>query len=230
VSTKAAAISIVIPTLNEAAIIESAVTRLLQCGHRDIVVADAQSTDGTATMAAAAGARVVSVPTPGRGHQLAAGVNATRAPLIVLLHADTRLPDGAGDAIANTLAEPSIAGGAFRLRFDAPGWKLAACAWCSRFETPLTTFGDQAFFTRRDTLAAVGGVPAHLPLFEDMELRRRLKTAGRFVKLPLSVTTSARGLLRRGVVRAQVENAALITAHRCGVSVERLAAYYRRRS
>jgi len=98
-------------------------------------------------------------------------------------------------------------------------------SWATRFETAFTTFGDQAFFFRRPVFEAIGGVP-EWPFMEDVELRLRLRRAGRFVKLPQAVTTSARRFQMRGRLRGQLRNAVILTAFRLGVSPFRLARYY----
>ena len=77
----------------------------------------------------------------------------------------------------------------------------------------------------RHALAAVGGVPDWL-LLEDVELRRRLRLAGRFVKLESAVTTSARRFAARGPVRCQLRNLAVMAGYWCGVRIERLSAFY----
>jgi hypothetical protein len=41
------------------------------------------------------------------------------------------------------------------LRFNSPRPPLRALGWFSRFDSPLTTFGDQAFFARRMSLRAL---------------------------------------------------------------------------
>ena len=55
----------------------------------DVVVVDNASSDGTATVAAAHGARVVYEPVPGKGEAMRAGVAAaTGSDIIVFLDAD----------------------------------------------------------------------------------------------------------------------------------------------
>ncbi|WP_295578519.1 hypothetical protein [uncultured Lamprocystis sp.] len=46
-----------------------------------------------------------------------------------------------------------------RIAVDQRHWLLGAYAWGWRFESRLTTFGDQAMTIRRDLFAAVGGFP-----------------------------------------------------------------------
>ena len=84
--TRAAAI---IPAWNEAATIGAVVFAALDARTvGDVVVVDNASTDATARMAAAHGARVVREATPGKGEALRTGVAATDAEIVVFLDAD----------------------------------------------------------------------------------------------------------------------------------------------
>jgi rSAM/selenodomain-associated transferase 2 len=218
-------VSVVVPVLNEAAGIAAFLTALQTHDVAEIIVADGGSTDGTGSrVEQVPGVRRINAP-PGRGTQMHAGAHAAGGDIVLLLHADTQLPASAIDAIRDAMADPDVVGGCFRLAFDRPDRLLALSAWVSRFDTPLTTFGDQAFFLRRDTLSAIGGVPSQ-PLFEDVALRLRAKRAGRFVKLPLAVTTSARRFGRTGALRQQIGNALLLGGYFIGLPVTWLARRY----
>jgi glycosyltransferase involved in cell wall biosynthesis len=80
----------VIPARNESATIGAVVYAALDARLVDsVVVVDNASTDGTATVAAAHGARVVSEPVPGKGEALRAGVAAAGgADVLVFLDGD----------------------------------------------------------------------------------------------------------------------------------------------
>lgn len=82
----------VVPALNEALSIEKVVSGLLRQTHvplAEIIVVDNRSTDDTAVLARAAGARVVSEPRRGYGQACWAGVLAAEdADVIVLLDGD----------------------------------------------------------------------------------------------------------------------------------------------
>ncbi len=90
-------VSVVIPCLNEAANIEEcvrrSVTALGEAGLAgEVIVADNDSEDGSAELAAAAGARVVHEPRRGYGSAYLAGFAAARGEYIVMLDADMTYP------------------------------------------------------------------------------------------------------------------------------------------
>ena len=219
-------IAVLMPVLNEAARIGRRLDELSALGLTEIVVCDGGSTDATAEVAAARSGVQVICQRGGRGAQLQAAFRKAAAPVVLMLHADTQLPDDAVALVRTALANPDVAGGCFRLRFDRDGAALALYGWLTRFETTFTSFGDQAFFARRAAVDAGGGIP-DWPLFEDVELRRRLCRQGRFVKLAAEVTTSARRFERQGVIRNQMLNALFVAGFWLGCSPQWLAARYR---
>jgi glycosyltransferase involved in cell wall biosynthesis len=90
-------VSVVIPCLNEAENIEQCVRRsqaaLDEAGIAgEVIVADNDSRDGSAELAAAAGARVVHEPRRGYGSAYLAGFAAARGEFIVMLDADMTYP------------------------------------------------------------------------------------------------------------------------------------------
>jgi hypothetical protein len=172
------------------------------------------------------GWRLVRAPR-GRGTQCNGGARAATGELLMFLHDDTDLPRNAGSVLEAAFRDPGIGMACFRLAFDRRHWLLDAYAWGSRFESRLTTFGDQAMTIRRDLFDAVGGFP-DWPLFEDVELARRVRRCSRVAKLPSTVTTSASRFLANGPVRQQLANGLLLARFLLGAPPERLAAIYER--
>lgn len=219
-------ISVIVPTFNEATHIGATIAQIRAGGFDECIVVDGGSTDGTADIVRMQSfARLIETPR-GRGLQLNAGAAAASGDILLFLHADTVLPNGAAGDIAQLLDDPAVAGGCFRMKFDRPHPLLALYAWFTRFDSAFTTFGDQAFFMRREAYAAAGGFP-QWPFLEDVEMRRRLRRHGRFVKLSGAVTTSARRYASEGFARRQLLNAAILLLHRCGMTAEWLAPLYR---
>jgi rSAM/selenodomain-associated transferase 2 len=227
-------IAVVIPALDEAGRIQSAI-RSARAPGVDVLVVDGGSRDGTPEVAREAGARVVASP-PGRARQLAAGVRASTAEGLVFLHADSRLPPGFADGIRRALADPTVAGGAFGFRFEREpgagaatrlGLRIVEAGVALRVALLGLPYGDQALVARRSSLERAGGVP-EVPFLEDLDLVAALRRTGRFVALPGRVATSPRRYLARGVTRTWLRNAAALAGWRLGLDRARLAAWYRR--
>jgi rSAM/selenodomain-associated transferase 2 len=156
-----------------------------------------------------------------------AGARAATGDVLCFLHADTRLPDGAGTAIAGALADPAVVAGRFDVRFDSPRWPFRMIAGLMNRRSRLTRIstGDQGLFVRRAAFDAVGGFP-DIPLMEDIEITRRLRRAGRIACLSERVTTSARKWERDGVARTIVLMWTLRLLHFAGVAPARLHRWY----
>ncbi len=82
-------VAAVIPARNEATTVGTVVAAALRAGSvSDVVVVDNASTDATAAVASAAGARVVACHEKGKGQAMAVGVAAVDADVVVFLDAD----------------------------------------------------------------------------------------------------------------------------------------------
>ena len=221
-------LSIVIPVLDEAENLERLLPELAAlCPGAEVVVADGGSSDETAAVVAASRTTRYVVSERGRARQMNAGACAARGDVLLFLHADTRLPIGAADAIARALADGAVAGGRFDVSFANPrrAFRIVAAFmnWRSRL-TGIAT-GDQAIFVRRTVFDALGGY-ADIPLMEDVGFCARLKRRGRIRCLSLRVITSARKWEREGLVRTIVLMWALRLAYFARVDPTQLHRWY----
>jgi hypothetical protein len=159
-----------------------------------------------------------------------AGWRAARGETVLFLHADTRLGAGWQGALEAALADPAVAGGAFRLRFEEPGLALRVLEWGARARARLggLPYGDQALFVRRRLLDAAGGI-APVPIFEDLDLVRTIQRNGRLALLPVDALTSARRYQRNGALRQWLRNQAALAGYLLRLPRESVAAWYRRR-
>jgi len=218
-------IGIVIPVLNEAAILPQALERLAHvAADCQIVVADGGSSDGSAAIARRR-FPTLELGRPGRGTQMNAGAAALDADVLVFLHADSALPADFAACIRGALRSPRVAGGCFRLRFDVNRPWLRFYAWCTRFSHRFFHFGDQAFFVRRRVFEEMGGYREWV-FMEDVEFLKRLRRRAGFTVLDAEVTTSARRFVSQGAVRQQLRNIVIVTLFELGVPAARLAALY----
>jgi rSAM/selenodomain-associated transferase 2 len=222
-------ISVIIPALDE----EKCIGRCLTAVRRElpgaeIVVVDGGSSDGTARVSMSHGARVISGPR-GRGSQCRAGSEAAIGEWMIFLHADARLEPGCGDALNRAIDDPTFEAGTFRLDYQRPEWLYRITSWTSRFDSALTSYGDQGIVVHRELYQRVGGMPS-IPLFEDVQVLDRLRRRTRIRKLTGTIVPSIRRYQANGLIKQLAFNMFLLLLYRIGVSPVRLASWYRAES
>ena len=222
------AISIIIPTLNEAASIATTMKSAQACTGVEIIVADGRSSDGTGEMAKGLGARLLTI-TGGRAKQVNAGAKAASSEVLLFLHGDTRLPGGFDKHVMNLLTMPGTAAGAFTLGIDGPEIGLRIIEKLANFRSRVfqMPYGDQAIFLRASLFRSIGGFP-EIPIMEDFVFMQRVKKEGRVVIAPIAVTTSSRRWKELGILKTTLINQAVLLAYFWGSDHERLARWYRR--
>jgi rSAM/selenodomain-associated transferase 2 len=208
---------VIIPTLNAADRLPAALAALR---HRatEIVVTDGGSTDDTACIASAAGARVVGAPR-GRGSQLAAGAVAASRDWLLFLHADCCLEAGWDAAVRVFIATPGAAGRAgyfvFALDDPSPAARRLERAVRWRCRVLALPYGDQGLLIARSLYDEVGGFAA-IPLMEDVDLVRRLGRR-RLAPIAVSLYSSARRYRDEGYIRRPLRNLFCLSLYFAGV-------------
>ena len=220
-------LSLILPALNEAAVITAtlaALQPLRALGH-EVILVDGGSTDGTPILTAPKVDRVITAPR-GRARQMNAGAGQAHGEALVFVHADTRLPEGAGALVSDALQQRLW--GRFDVRIAGRPWVLRVVAALMNGRSRLTGIatGDQVIFVRRDAFAALGGFP-DLPLMEDIALSRRLKRLGPPACLRQRVITSGRRWESQGPWRTILLMWRLRFDYWRGAPAESLAGRYR---
>ena len=215
-------LSVVVPTLNEASGIRSALEALapLRARGHEVIVVDGGSSDGTADLVAGLCDRVLTAPR-GRALQMNAGARAASGDVLLFLHSDTQLPPRADELVLNCPAW-----GRFDVRIEGRHPLLRVVAWAMNLRSRLTGIatGDQAIFVRRDLFP---GYP-EIPLMEDIALSRVLKRTDSPACLRERVVTSGRRWESRGVLRTILLMWRLRLLYFLGASPEALARKYAR--
>ncbi|MBC6441882.1 MAG: TIGR04283 family arsenosugar biosynthesis glycosyltransferase [Rhodobacteraceae bacterium] len=223
-----APISVLIPTLNAAGTLGpllAAICDGMAAGLvREVILADGGSADGTREAAQLTGARLCETA-PGRGYQLAAGAELARGDWLLVLHADTALPDGWMASVAAHIRSGAGAG-YFDLSFDAGGLAARLVAGWANLRARLfgLPYGDQGLLLPMSLYRSVGGYP-HIPLMEDVALARALH--GRLAPIGVRVTTSASRYRRDGWLRRGWRNLTTLGLYFAGVDPAYLAKRYR---
>jgi rSAM/selenodomain-associated transferase 2 len=224
-------ISIIVPVLHEAGTIQGTIKQLhdlQQDNQLEIIIVDGDPA-GSTLQAITDNGVVQLLSEPGRARQMNRGASRARGEVLLFLHADTRLPHQALTRIAAALADARVVAGAFDLGFDTKRYLFRLTEKYVAFRTRLTMipFGDQAIFVRKKYFENIGGYAA-IPLMEDVELMRRIRTRGdRICIIPEKVRTSPRRFEREGILYCTFRNWALQLCYRAGVPPEKLVKWYR---
>ena len=221
-------ISVIIPTLNEEKNIGRCLKKLdEQTGPHEIIVVDGGSQDNTAAIVRSfPQVKWICVPEAGRGRQMNQGAKGAKGNILLFLHADTSLPPGGLGMIKTAMGKSAnVVAGSFSLSFHHRNSFLCLFSHLSRINHILFTYGDQGLFVSRGTFECLGGY-AEIPLMEDVEIQKRLRRNGCFVKIRHPVVTSARRFLSNGIVRQQLLNTALVILYHAGVTPRRLKQFY----
>ena len=229
-------ISIIIPVLNEPETIQTA----LECleNHStgktiEIVVVDADP-DGTTIEAIhfeSASRLQIKTDTSGKGRgiQMNRGAELASGPILLFLHVDTLLPEGALDAILWTLQNNRIVGGAFDLgiRSSKWGYRIIEKVATARSRITRLPYGDQAIFLRSDYLHMIGGFST-IPIMEDVDIMQRIKKRGDAIQIiAKQVQTDPRRWEKEGMVYGTIRNWVLVMLYLMGVSPHKLVRYYK---
>lgn len=216
-------LSVVIPALNEAPGIRAALEALapLRARGHEVIVVDGGSDDPTAELAAALCDRVLSAPR-GRAFQMNAGARAATGNALLFLHADTRLPPRADEAVLSSLKKHIW--GRFDIEIESRHRLLKLVGRAMNLRSRLTGIatGDQAIFVRREAFA---GFP-EIALMEDIAFCKAMKRLGPPACRREKVVTSGRRWEARGVLRTIVLMWRLRLLYFLGARPDRLARIY----
>ncbi len=221
-------ISVIVPTLNEAATLARTLEKVNEAFRVECIVADGGSCDQTERLAREGVARFITSER-GRAAQMNAGAAAAAGELLLFLHADTELPDNWDFIIRAALSGPSVALGAFRFGVKQRLRGIGLVERGTRIRSRLfrMPYGDQGQFMRRKTFETIGGFPVQ-PILEDVELVRRARRLGRIVTVPETALTSGRRWQTLGVVRTTLRNQQILAGYALGISPETLRGFYQK--
>jgi rSAM/selenodomain-associated transferase 2/rSAM/selenodomain-associated transferase 1 len=227
-ATPQPAISIVIPTLNEAENLAATLASMESISDLETIVVDGGSSDGTTEVAKSFGVRLLTTAAC-RARQANAGGLAARGDVLFFLHGDTRLPRGFECYVMDIIRKPGVVAGAFTLGIDGSEFGFRIVEMLANFRSRVLQmpYGDQGIFLRREVFRALGGFP-DMVLMEDFVLMQRLRKRGRVAIAPVAVKTSARRWRELGILKTTLINQAVLLAYFLGSNPQRLARWYGR--
>ncbi|UOQ50745.1 TIGR04283 family arsenosugar biosynthesis glycosyltransferase [Hymenobacter cellulosivorans] len=222
-------LSVIIPTYNEAAGIANLVRQLHQyapTGAVEVLVIDANSSDGTAELARQAGATVLLSPKPGRAAQMNYGAQHATGNILYFVHADVGIHPDYVATIRQAVAEGYEAG-CYRFRFDSRHPLLRLNSYGTRFQGIMSRGGDQTLFITRGLFERLHGFDEHYCIMEDFDIIRRIRRQARFLIVPQDVVVSARKYETNSWLRVQLANLTAFSLFFLNVAPTRIARTYK---
>jgi len=221
-------LSIVIPVLNEAAVIRdclSSLQGLRDRGH-EVIVVDGGSGDETVALARELADHVLVSERPGRAVQMNRGAAQAAGEVFLFLHADTVLPEGV-DRVLATHGVNANAWGRFDVKLSGrrPLLRVVEAAMNLRSRLTGIATGDQAMFVGRALFREAGGFP-DIALMEDIAFSAVLRRRRRPLCLRQAVVTSSRRWEERGIVQTILKMWRLRLLYFLGAAPSDLARQY----
>ena len=193
-------ISFVVPAHNEEALIGRTLAAIAEAADGsgedwELIVVDDASSDATAAIAEASGARVIHVDYRQIARTRNAGASVARGEILIFVDADTIIDAKVVKATIGALRAGAVGGGA-ALRYDAHiPWHGRLLIWLVRSGMRAARLAAGCYvFSKRDVFGAVGGFDEKLFAGEELALSRALAKQGRVVILRESVLSSGRKL------------------------------------
>jgi rSAM/selenodomain-associated transferase 2 len=222
-------ISLIIPTLNEAENIDSMLEGLLplqQLGH-EVIVVDGGSEDKTVELARHRADKVIQTAA-GRAQQMNVGASQARGEVLWFIHADTQIPAHAAERILEVLQDRNNYWGRFDVQLSGKQFVLRIVEMLMNLRSCITGIatGDQGIFVRRNCFEAIGGFQP-IPLMEDIEISRRLKTWSWPCCIRDKIVTSSRRWEKNGIFSTILLMWRLRLAYALGFNPEKLVNSYK---
>jgi len=200
-------VSVVIPAFNEEKLlpeclraVREAMAAFVARGWRsEVIVCDNNSTDRTAAVAEAGGARVVAEPVNQISRARNTGARAAQGDWLIFVDADSFPTRGLFEEVARAMEGGRCLAGGAVVQLDAPVFWAAAANRCWNWVSRLFRYAAGSFlFCQTAPFRETGGFSEALFVSEELELSRRLKKMAR----------------RRGQTMVIIKNQAIVTSAR----------------
>lgn len=220
-------LSIIMPVLNEAAVIRDtlrSLQSLRRAGH-EVIIVDGGSHDNTMKLAGGLADKLLD-SLPGRARQMNRGAAAARGDVFLFVHADTILPPQV-DIIFNSFSNESDFWGRFDVRLSGQRLLFRIIEWFINFRSRYSGIatGDQAMFVSAKLFHQVQGFP-EIALMEDIAISRLLKKRCAPSCLRHKVITSSRRWEEQGIITTVIKMWKLRLLYTLGADPNKLARDY----
>lgn len=224
-------LSIIIPTLNEAANISRIFDNISSSLHDndyEIIISDGGSSDSTMKIAESFSGKTI-ISQPGRGSQLNNGALHSKGDVLLFIHADSILPESFDLLISKIMNDHNTdCWGFFLLQLSSRRRIFRIIEKMINLRSTVTSVstGDQGLFISKSLFEKVSGYK-QIPIMEDIDIAKRLKKIVSPMIIQTPIITSSRRWEQYGVIRTIVLMWALRFLFFIGISPVSLKSYYK---
>ena len=219
-------VSIIVPTLNEAQILNETLTQIRQLCPHERVVSDGGSEDNTLEIADKCTYHILK-GSAGRALQMNAGTRIATGDIFLFLHADSRIEPASYKKMLHSLENSKKIGGAFSLCIDSDRWSLRLVTRLANLRSKYLgmAYGDQAFFVKNSIFQQMDGF-TEFPICEDIDFFKRLRKLGPVIILKEKAFTSPRRWMQEGIWFTTLRNILIATLFELGFPPRILTKWY----
>lgn len=225
-------ISIIIPTLNEASIIEKCLSHLITHQSpakyiKEIIVVDGGSDDQTVNITGQFEKVKLIKSKRGRPYQLNAGAEYATGNIFYFLHADSFPPKNFDQLIVDEVKDGNHAG-CFRMKFDSTKPWFRFISWLTLFNHKACRGGDQSQFITKNLFQDIGGYNTDYLIYEDNILIAELYKRHQFKVIPHWLISSSRRFKKIGTLKLQLLFLTIYLKKLIGTPPDKLYDFYKK--
>lgn len=228
-------ISVIIPTLNEEAVIKSTLENLMmhmQNTQHEIIVSDGGSLDRTVKIAE--NYALVIKSDKGKAVQLNEGAKKASGDILFFVQADAKISKGVLGAIESKIYTQGYDGGGFSNIFSEHNKKIKTLGRILNFRIftndhrkNLVFFGDNGIFCKQEVFNNLEGFKL-IPIMEDYDFSKRMRDKFRVVRiLDPKLIISPRRFVKNGFVKTRLQWIIIRRLYQLGASPYFLAKLYK---
>lgn len=180
-------ISVIIPAHNDSNNIGEALERVKALNQNEVIIVEGKSTDKTIDLARQWGADIISSEL-NRSRQMNMGAKQAEGDILLFIYPNVILPVNYEDHIRQILSVPEYLGGYFSLKYKSKSLKSRIREKMIRLRNILLRLpiNEQPVFVRKSIFNELNGFSEQSKR-ETVEFIRRLKKAGRVIRLKVPV-------------------------------------------
>ena len=229
-SQKIPALSIIIPTLNEADHLPLLLADLNEWPYNfELIIVDGGSIDLTISIAQIQGIDVIKSSKKNRGYQLKTGASKARGDWLLFLHADSRLSPSWFKSLSQIIQNKKSKNFAwyfdFKIKKGNIEFRILEITVALRSYFLQRPYGDQGLLIHKNLYYNTGGFSS-LKIMEDLDLITRITKTNKVKRIRESIFTDERRWNKSNIIRRAIKNASLRRKWRLGYNIDELIKEY----